>query len=279
MLAAVLGLVIGVVIGGLGGGGGVLTVPALVYVLGQTAQDATTSSVIIVGITAVVGVLARARGGLIKWRTGLAFGAVGVPAAAVGTLLNQRVAEPVLLLCFAALTILAAIAMILDSRRAPTDDSAEPQAAGGPQRRGTAGTAVDVAAEPAARTASPAIADAVKIVLCGVLIGFLTGFLGVGGGFLMVPVLVIVLRMPMTYAVGTSLVIIAINSAAAFATRAGVAEFDPALLIPFTLAAVVGSFAGKLASDRVSGTTLTRAFAVMLLLVGAFVAVESVLSL
>lgn len=282
MLAAVLGLVIGVVIGGLGGGGGVLTVPALVYVLGQTAQDATTSSVIIVGITAVVGVLARARGGLIKWRTGLAFGAVGIPAAAAGTLLNQRVAEPALLLSFAALTVLAAIAMILDSRRAPNTGSAdcsETDPAGAPERPGSAGTAVDVAVEPATRTVSPAIGNAVKIILCGILIGFLTGFLGVGGGFLMVPALVIVLRMPMTYAVGTSLLIIAINSAAAFATRAGVAEFDPALLIPFTAAAVIGSFAGKLVSDRVSGTTLTRAFAVMLLLVGAFVAIESVLSL
>lgn len=283
MLAAVLGLVIGVVIGGLGGGGGVLTVPALVYVLGQTAQDATTSSVVIVGITAAVGVLARARGGVIKWRTGLAFGAVGVPAAAVGTLLNQRVAEPVLLLSFAVLTILAAIAMVVDSRRAPSagsSDSTGPDAVvGSPDRPGGAGTAVDVAVEPATRTASPAVGVAVKIVLCGIVIGFLTGFLGVGGGFLMVPALVIVLRMPMTYAVGTSLLIIAINSAAAFAIRAGVADLDAALLVPFIVAAVVGSFAGKLVSDRVSGTTLTRAFAAMLLVVGAFVALESVLSL
>lgn len=277
MLAVVLGLVIGVVIGGLGGGGGVLAVPALVYVLGQTAQDATTGSVVIVGVTATVGVLARARGGLVRWRTGLGFGAVGIPAAAAGTLVNQRVAEPVLLLSFAALTVLVAIAMLLDSRRAPGASDPDEQAASGALRGPqTLGRAVGVVP---ARTASPAVGTAVKIVLCGVAVGFLTGFLGVGGGFLMVPALVIVLRMSMTYAVGTSLLIIALNSVAAFVTRAGVAEFDWAVLIPFTVAAVVGSFVGKLVGDRLSGTTLSRSFAVMLLLVGVFVAVESVLAL
>lgn len=262
MLAAALGLVVGVVIGGLGGGGGVLTVPALVYVLGQSAQDATAGSVVIVGIAAVVGVLARIRSGLVRWRTGLAFGAVGVPAAALGTLANQRVAEPVLLLSFAALTVLAAVALLLDARGAPEEPV--------PVARG----AVAVAAPPEVLSRT-----AVKIVLSGTVIGFLTGFLGVGGGFLMVPALVIVLRMPMTYAVGTSLLIIAINSAASFATRAGVAGFDWAVLVPFTAAAVAGTFLGNLVGRRLPGTTLQRAFAVMLLLVGTFVAVESIHSL
>lgn len=275
MLAAVLGLVIGIVIGGLGGGGGVLAIPALVYVLGQTAQGATTSSVVIVGVTAAVGVLARARGGLVKWRTGLAFGAVGIPAAAAGTALNQHVAEPVLLLSFAALTVLTAIAMIIDTRRVPDPEPSGPLASA--IAHGSGGGGVGVASPPAATTSRAR--NAAKIVSCGVAIGLLTGFLGVGGGFLIVPVLVIVLRMPMTYAVGTSLLIIVINSAAAFAARAGGAEFDWAVLVPFTVAAVVGSFAGKLASDRLSGTTLSRAFAVMLLLVGTFVAVESLVSL
>lgn len=257
MLAAALGLVVGVVIGGLGGGGGVLTVPALVYVLGQTAQDATTGSVVIVGVTAVVGVLARVRGGLVRWRTGLAFGAVGIPSATLGTLVNQRVPEPVLLLSFAGLTILAAAAMLLDAHREPD----EPATGGG----------VAVVAPPVTRIA-------LKIVLSGAVIGFLTGFLGVGGGFLMVPALVIVLRMPMTYAVGTSLLVIAVNSGAAIATRAGVVELDWAVLVPFTLAAIAGGFAGQAVSRRLSGATLSRAFAVMLLLVGVYVAVQSLLA-
>jgi uncharacterized membrane protein YfcA len=267
LLAAALGLVVGVVIGGLGGGGGVLAVPALVYVVGQSAQDATAGSVVIVGITAVVGVLVRVRSGHVRWRSGLALGAVGIPSAALGTLVNQRVAEPVLLLSFAALTVLAAVALVLDARRDPVEpDAAVPTGARG---------GVAVAAPPA--VASP-VDLAVKIVVCGAAVGFLTGFLGVGGGFLMVPVLVIVLRMPMCHAVGTSLLIIAINSVAAFTTRAGVAGFDWAVLVPFTVTAVAGSFLGKLVCERLSGATLQRAFAVMLVLVGSFVAVESLLT-
>lgn len=261
MFAAVLGLVIGVVIGGLGGGGGVLTVPVLVYLLGRTAQDATASSVLIVGVTAAVGVLARTRSGVLHWRVGLAFGAVGIPSAAVGTLLNDRVAEPVLLLSFAASTLLAAVAMLLGTRTAPTHPSGAPDGA------------VAVGSRPAVRTVSTGLA----IVSSGAVIGFLTGFLGVGGGFLMVPALVIILRLPMTHAVGTSLLIITVNSAAALATRAGVAAFDWDLLVPFTGAAIAGGFVGKCVSDRVASATLSRAFAVLLLLVGALVGVETLL--
>jgi uncharacterized membrane protein YfcA len=263
LLAALLGLGVGLVVGALGGGGGVLAVPALVYVLGLSAQDATTSSVVIVGIAAVTGVLARARGGLVRWRTGFALGAVGVPAAALGTLLNQRVAEPVLLLSFSALTVLAALAMLVDAHRAPPDepDAGAPAGPGG-------GTAT---------TTRPAVRTAVEVVVSGAAIGFLTGFLGVGGGFLVVPVLVIVLRMPMAHAVGTSLLVITVNAVAALATRAGVAEFDWAVLVPFTAAAVLGAVAGKWIAERLPGPVLTRAFAVLLLLVGAFVAGETLL--
>src|SRR5919107_331641 len=111
-----LGLVIGLVIGGLGGGGGALTVPALVYLLGLTAQDATTSSVLIVGISSLAGVATRLRDRSVHWRTGLAFGAVGVPVAWLGSVLNHRVGEPVVLVTFAAVTVLAAVAMLVESR-------------------------------------------------------------------------------------------------------------------------------------------------------------------
>ena len=115
-LAALLGLVMGAVIGGLGGGGGVLTVPALVYLLGQSAQDATTASVVVVGITAAAGVLARARTGGIDWRIGLVFGVVGLPAAWLGTVVNNRVTQSTLMLAFAGLTLVAAAAMLLHAR-------------------------------------------------------------------------------------------------------------------------------------------------------------------
>src|SRR3712207_6068937 len=127
MIATVaLGLVIGLVIGGLGGGGGALTVPALVYLLGLTAQDATTSSVLIVGISSLVGVAARIRDRDLRWRTGLAFAAVGVPVAYLGSVLNHRVAEPVVLVTFAAVTVLAAVAMLVESRTGGGADECRP---------------------------------------------------------------------------------------------------------------------------------------------------------
>jgi uncharacterized membrane protein YfcA len=280
ILAAVgLGLLVGIVIGGLGGGGGVLTVPVLVYLLGQSAQDAVTSSIIIVGITALAGVLARVRGGLVDWRTALAFGAVGIPAALLGTLLNQQVAEPVLLLAFAGVTLAASVAMLLEGRgRRGADPDGETGKGRSPSRPAAPmGAATVVGAAPRARHRR--LATAAKVVACGLAVGFLTGFLGVGGGFLVVPALVIVLRMPMTLAIGTSLTIIALNSAASFVSRLGVAEPDWSLLLPFTVAAVVGTVVGKRIADRLSGATLTRGFAVLLLVVGLFVAVESVLAL
>lgn len=270
--AAGLGIVIGLVLGALGGGGGVLVVPALVYVLGQTAQDATTSSVIIVGITAITGALARLRGGLIDWRTGLAFGVVGIPTAYLGTQLNRHVAQDVLLLAFAALTLIAAAVMLVDScgHRGQDPDPGDPDQTVDPGPSG--GTRTLLAG---ARTCSEIAVIAGKVLLCGLAVGFLTGFLGVGGGFLVVPALVIVLRTPVTFAVGTSLMIIALNSVTSFVSRLGVAEFDWKVIVPFTVAAIVGAVVGKRLADRLSGTVLTRAFAIMLMAVGGLVAAQS----
>jgi uncharacterized membrane protein YfcA len=269
LAAAALGVLIGVVLGGLGGGGGVLTVPALVYVLGQPAQDATTSSVVIVGISAVAGVLARSRSGSVDWRTALAFGVTGLPAAVLGTLLNRQVAEPVLLLAFAATTLVAAVLMLAGPSH-PDPDEDEPS--GSSASRDGPRAALAVPSRQRVRRAVP-------VVACGLTVGFLTGFLGVGGGFLVVPALVIALRMPMVLAVGTSLAIITINAVASFLPRVAAADLDWPVLLPFTLAAVLGTILGKRVADRLSGSALRRSFAVLLILVGVAVAVESMVSL
>jgi uncharacterized protein len=271
--AAALGLVVGLVVGGLGGGGGVLTVPALVYLLGQNAQDATTGSIVIVGVTAVAGTLTRLRGG-IDWRTGLVFGVLGIPAAYLGTHLNRHVDPPVLLLAFAATTLLAATAMLLDARRCD-DPGPRPDAAPTP----SAGTGTSLLVAPPAAPVRHGLHTALTVTGWGLAIGFLTGFLGVGGGFLAVPALVIALRMPISRAVGTSLLIIALNAVSSLVSRLGTPTFDWPVIIPFAVAAVLSSMAAKPLADRLSGTTLSRAFAVLLLAVGAFVAVQSVLAL
>lgn len=247
LLAALVGLAIGAVLGGLGGGGAVLTVPVLVYLFGQSAQEATTGSLLIVGVTAVIGALGHARAGNVRWRVGAAFGGAGVLAAYAGTLLNRRLDEDLLLLGFALVMVLAAGAMLRQG---------EPR----PRHRSRAATVAYVA-------------------LTGLGVGFLTGLFGVGGGFVIVPALVLALRLPMPVAVGTSLVVISIVSAASLASRADDLDLDWAVIAPFTAAAVAGTFAGQRIGERVSGPTLTRAFAVLLLLVAAFVGVHSAVSL
>ncbi|GAY10965.1 sulfite exporter TauE/SafE family protein [Pseudonocardia sp. N23] len=274
-LAAALGLVMGVVIGGLGGGGGVLTVPALVYVLGQNAQDATTSSLIIVGITAAVGAAARIKGRGVDWRNGIALGVIGIPAAYLGTLLNHHVSQPVLLLAFAALTIVAAAAMLLNARREPDPDTdTEDTTSVSPSSPGATATALR---KRPARSAL--LLTAGEVVACGAAVGFLTGFLGVGGGFLVVPALVIVLRMPMALAVGTSLLVIVLNSISSMVSRFGVTHLDWHVIAPFTIAAVLGTLLGKRVADRLSGATLTKSFAGMLVAVGIFVGIQSLIAL
>ena len=117
VLAALLGVVIGVSLGALGGGGSILTVPALVYALGQSAHSATTASLVIVGVSAAAGAAAHARAGRVKWSAGTGFGVAGIAASYAGTALNRRMDPNALLLAFAALMLITAFAMLLRSRR------------------------------------------------------------------------------------------------------------------------------------------------------------------
>ena len=116
-------------------------------------------------------------------------------------------------------------------------------------------------------------------MLAGLAVGFLTGLLGVGGGFIIVPALVMVLGYPMPVAVGTSLLVIAINSAAALAARVGHQTFHWSIIVPFTLAAIVGSLAGRRVAERVRPDTLTRAFSALLIAIAVYVTVRSVTAL
>lgn len=245
-----LGLVIGTVLGALGGGGAILTVPALVYLLDQPAGEATTGSLVIVGLTSVVGVLSHARSGNVRWRTGLAFGAAGTLAALLGTVFNRHVAQDVLLLVFAAFMIFAATGMLLRVRPEGGTDAGQGEAASTRTR-------------------------VLRLVVAGAGVGFLTGFLGVGGGFIIVPALVLALGLPMSAAVGTSLLIIVVNSAVALLARAGTVSFDWTVIAPFTLAAMVGTLGGKRIADRLPATVATRAFAVLILMVAGYTAVRT----
>ena len=278
-LTVAMGVLIGLSLGALGGGGSILTVPALVYVIGQGAKAATTSSLFIVGISSLIGALGHHRSGRVRWGTGLAFGITGIASSFAGTAANRLVPADVLLLAFAFLIVIAAAGMVTKTR-APAH-TAEPVLVGA--------ALAPQPASPSTPTTEPGQISAGgrprdwrrigKVLAAGLAVGFMTGFFGVGGGFVIVPALTLALGLAMPEAVATSLIVIAINSAAALVFRAGSAHFDWGVIVPFTLAAVVGSLAGKTVADRLNARTLTRAFAVLLVAVALYTASQSVVGL
>lgn len=314
LLAALgLGLLIGTVVGALGGGGAILTVPALVYLLGQTAQDATTSSLVIVGLTSIVAMTAHIKTRDVRWRTGTAFGAAGILAAVAGSMLNQQISQQVLLVGFAVVMAIAAIGMLSGKQSrnpSPAADDARPSESDAGSTQGNGGTRATAGTGLLTRTSRTAAqqerhstpkgsgarpwshrsrlhheskrmlsAVSPRVVAAGVSVGFLTGFFGVGGGFVVVPALVLALGLPMQAAVGTSLLVVAINSATSLAARAGSAQFDWELIVPFTVAAMVATTLGKRIADRLPNHSLSRAFAVLLLAVAGYTGVHSAIQL
>ncbi|MCE7081806.1 sulfite exporter TauE/SafE family protein [Streptomyces sp. ST2-7A] len=240
----VLALLIGVSLGLLGGGGTILTVPLLVYVAGMDAKEAIATSLFVVGVTAAVGVIGHARGGRVRWRTGALFGAAGMAGAWAGGLLGGHVPEAALLVAFAIMMIVTAGAM-LRGRRPGASDVGE--GAHGAERL------------PAGR-----------VLLDGSVVGLVTGLVGAGGGFLVVPALALLGGLPMPVAVGTSLLVIAMKSAAGFAGYLTAVPIDRALAGAVTASAVVGSLAGARLAGRVPAAGLSRAFAWFVLALGTF---------
>ena len=244
------GLVIGLSLGALGGGGSILTVPALVYLLHQQPHTATTGSLLIVGITALAGMIAHRRAGRVRVAQGVAFGILGVAGSYAGTWLSAGVRPGLLLTLFAVLMLTAAGAML--HRRRDADGRAAPA----PRPR---------------RAASRVVPGGVRIVAAATAVGLLTGFFGVGGGFVIVPALVLALGFDMPAAVGTSLLVITINSAASLAARfGGHVHLDWPLLAVFTAAALAGTVAGNRVASRVDASRLTTAFAVLLAAVALY---------
>lgn len=262
-LVVPLGLLIGLALGALGGGGSILTVPALVYVLGQDPRTATTSSLLIVGVTSLMALAPHAKAGRVRFGQGLMFGALGTAGSFAGSALASHVAPQVLLTAFAGLMLLVATLMLRRSLRAGAADGDEDP---------TAGPILTL--NPLA-CACPRLA---KVVLTATLVGLLTGFFGVGGGFVLVPALVLALSFPMPVAVGTSLLVIAVNSATALTARisTGGTHLDWPLIAGFTAAAIAGSLLGGRITSRVEPRHLTRAFAVLLVAVGIYTAARSI---
>ncbi|GAC1434343.1 MAG: sulfite exporter TauE/SafE family protein [Solirubrobacteraceae bacterium] len=248
------GLAIGIAVGMLGGGGSVLAVPILVYILGQSVSEATTASLVVVTAGALAGGLGHARAGRVCWRHAGSFTLAAIPGLVAGTLAGASVSGSALLGTFALIMLAAAAATW---RKA-----GEQQPIHGTWERG--GTC------PPLRMP--------RDVLAGVLVGFLTGFFGVGGGFLIVPTLAIALAFTMRTAVGTSLAIITATSSIGLVVHLLAGRgLDLAVTTTMTVACVAGALLGAAAATRVPQRDLGRAFALLVCGVAAYLLVSATL--
>ena len=251
-LAGALG--IGLSLGLLGSGGSILTVPVLAYLFGQDEKQAIAGSLLVVALVALTGAIAQVRRQRVDWTAVGWFGLPGVASASLGAFAGTLVGDGTQMLVFAG-TMLAASVLLLRDAGPPA----------GPAPSASPGSA---APRPPATLA--------RLVAGGTAVGLLTGFVGVGGGFLIVPALVLILRMPIASAVGTSLVIITLNAASGFAANlprvlAGTLTLDPLVLGVVTALGMVGSLAGGRLGARLAPRHLRRGFGLLLLPLAAVV--------
>jgi len=243
VIALILAVGIGLSLGLLGSGGSIITLPVLVYVAGVPVASAVAMSLAIVGGASAAGAWLKHRQGLVHWRAAMLFGVTGMVGAVAGAQFTRLVSPGVLMLIFAALMVVVAGRML--ARRG--DDAIEPLPDCRPVRCGLAGLAV----------------------------GVLTGFVGVGGGFLLVPAMILFARLPMALAVGTSLAVIAANSFAGWMGHLGHEPFAWGMTGAFFLAALAGMAAGARLGGRIQAATLRLVFGWFVLAVAVFVVAKN----
>lgn len=230
LLIAAMGLVLGL----LGGGGSILSVPILVYVLGVEAHAAISLSLILVGSTALLGAFLHQEAARVAWKDGLLFICFGAPLNFLGAILSHRVSATILLLSFGLLMTIAGTAMLYKRSEPKETDT---------------------------RNIWP-------VVIAGAVVGFLAGFLGVGGGFMVVPSLVLFLRIPIKSATGTALLVIAGNSALALVGHRHTLMVDWVLLLELVVPALLTTYLGVKLTAKLSAQQLRGIFGVFVILLG-----------
>ncbi|WP_411733805.1 sulfite exporter TauE/SafE family protein [Paeniglutamicibacter sp.] len=243
VLTLLLSVLIGLSLGLLGGGGSILTVPILTYVAGMNPKEAIAASLFVVGATSAVSAVTHARKKRVKWRTGLIFGAAGMAGAFGGGLLGGHIPGTILMIAFALMMVATSLAMIRGRKNHTT----------------------------ATRDAELSV---LKVILEGLVVGLVTGLVGAGGGFLVVPALVLLGGLSMPVAVGTSLVVIAMKSFAGLGGYLTAVSLDWALVGGVTAAAILGSFIGSRLSGRIPEAALRKGFGLFVLAMGVFVLVQ-----
>lgn len=243
-LGLALGALIGVTLGLLGGGGSILTVPVFVYLLQIPPKEAVAMSLPVVGIASAIGAARHWRAGNVALRTAIVFAAVAMVTAFAGARISGWISGDAQLVGLAIVMLAAAISMYRSGARKTVETSE-------------------------AERISPALLAAAAGV------GALTGIIGVGGGFLIVPALVILSHVPVHRAIGTSLLVIALNTTAAFAGQPTHSVVRWALLAAFTSAAVAGILVGSALAPRVPAGKLKRGFAMLLVAIAGFILYQS----
>ena len=252
VLAVLFGILIGTSLGAIGGGGSILTVPILVYIMGQNVHAATATSLAVVGATALVGAIPHWRAGRVAVPTALAFAVAGIAGAFAGAWANHLLPGWLILTLFGLLMLTVSLRMLRSSQRKPL-----------PKEQTPAHTTLR--------------AGWWRIALAGLGVGLMTGFFGVGGGFLIVPALVLVLGMGMRAAVGTSLLIIALNSVSALLAHLRFGGMDLALVLLFVLGGSLGALLGARLAGRVDERRLQQIFAVFVAGVGLWLVAANLL--
>ncbi|MBC7895211.1 MAG: sulfite exporter TauE/SafE family protein [Cytophagaceae bacterium] len=249
VLGLALAVAVGFILGLLGGGGSILALPIFLYVFKVPTKSAVAMSLAVVGMSAAVGFLSHWRQGNVNLRVALPFGLLAMVGAFGTAKVAHGVPANVQLTLFVAFALAAAVFMLRDSLR--------------PALRETAPT-------------GPPPRFSVVLGMQAVAVGVLTALIGAGGGFVIVPALVLLAKVPVRSAVGSSLLIIAMNGLSGFVGYIGVVPIDWALVGEFTGLAAVGAIAGTMVAPRVPTRRIKQGFAVTIILLGALVVARRV---
>lgn len=277
LTALAVGALIGLVVGALGAGGGILSVPALIYLLGVAPHEATSASLVIVLFTALAALGGRIGKNTICYQIALVFAALATVGTWLGSLANQAVSADLLMYAFALLLICVGLVMLRraypglfrgSARAGSSGVFSDDGAAAADDAGGTSSTPALRAVSAMGEVTSIGAAPLWRVALVATITGALTGFFGVGGGFAIVPALTLVLHLPIKRAASTSLLIMTITAVVALVARAQTSlNVDLGVIGAFTVASMLGAVAGAPLTRKVSSQKLTASFAALLLAV------------
>lgn len=269
LLPIVVGICVGIIVGLLGAGGGILSVPILVYLLGQSPHNAAAGSLLIVGATSLIALIGRRKE--VHWKQGAVFGALSITGSFIGSFLNSLVSPNLLMYLFSSLLVVVAGLMFRKAAKEKNEAGAKPRTMSPNTDANEKMCNKNTRGKENSQKPNSRLHHWITIIVAAVLIGVLTGFFGVGGGFAVVPALTLIMHFDMKEASATSLLVMVIASLAGLAARMGTAiQIDYLSVLPFAFASMIGGPIGASLTRKTKSTTLTFLFALLLLLIAVY---------